>query len=409
MTHLDERAAADLLGPLATEPPGPSLVDVPETMRAGARRRRNRRLAAGAGAFAAVLLAGSALVLLPHPVQRKATVPAVSRSAAPVPRLPSDCAVTRLPTGDVAKAVVHAVDPSGRYVTGRTYPEGRAFGTYPVTVWRDGKLLTTIDFPGSDQSLDAVNSSGDAVGSSFTDEVQFPYVWHDGKLTRLKGGAGSASAISDAGVIVGVLGSRPARWASWDAEPSLLPLPPGTTQGAAVDVDEDGTVLGMAGPPIGPEANDTAYVWLPGGDVRKLPLPPEAGFFHAVGLRNGLVVGSAGFEDDDALTFAGYQYDIASNRMEELPAAAQSPAAVAANGWIVTDGGGRSPAVVVGGDTIGLEHYRPSAGGLTFGEGKPGDEYQIRGISDDGRTIAGSFNPAVGLVNEPLVWRCRLQ
>ncbi|WP_305789852.1 hypothetical protein [Symbioplanes lichenis] len=395
MTSPDERAAADLLGPLATEPPGPSRVDVPETMRAGARRRRNRRRLAAGGAFAAVLLAGGSLLLVPDK-EVKVPVPTASRSVAPAPRLPPSCPVTRLPTGDVKKAVVHAVDSSGRYMTGRTYPDGRAFGTYPVTIWRDGKLLTTVDFPGSDQSLDAINRSGDAVGSSFTGDTPYPYVWHDGTLTQLKGGAGSASAISDAGVIVGVLGTRPARWASWDAEPALLPLPPGTTQGSAVDVDEDGTVLGMVGPPIGPGADDTAYLWLHGGEVRKLPPPPGAGFFAAAALRHGWVVGNAGYADDDSLTWAGYRYDIAKNRMEPLPAAAASPVDVAANGWVATEGGGPDPAVVADGDTMRLAAY---------GAG----DYQIWGISDDGTTVVGSFVPAQDLANEPLVWRCRPQ
>ncbi|MFI5938150.1 hypothetical protein [Actinoplanes sp. NPDC051494] len=412
MTTTDERDAAELLGPLAADPPpGPSRVDVAETMRAGARRRRNRRVSSALAFTAVALVAvggGSwAMASARRDPGRPLVPPAASTAPAPrksvVPRAVS-CEVTRLPTGGIEKAVVSGADPSGRWIVGRTYPT-RKF-SYPLAIWKDSKLVESVEMPGQDQHLYDINSNGDAVGSSFGDsDHETAYAYVGGKLRTLKGGNGTAGVITESGRIggrlnePGALEGRAVVWDSASAEPELVPLPPGTTESGIVGIGEDGTVVFTAGTDDG---RSTGYLWLTDGTIRKLPLPAvdthdlgrkKATSFSPDAINGGWVSGTARYENEQGIYWSGYRYRIADGRTELL-GDVQNPDVIAANGWIAS--GGSTPVLFTGDTVVKLPGY---------GKGSREAGYEIRGISDDGRTVAG-YQSGVGLTNHPLVWRC---
>jgi hypothetical protein len=418
---MNEDEARRLLGPLAGDPPGPSRVDIPRAMAEGRRRRRTRFWATGTAiaALTTTSLAGGTMAVgalnSPGPVP----VPDVSFSARPVPiprmsltappsAKPSvppvaglaGCTVTRLPTDGVDKAIVSGGDPSGRWLVGRLYP--RDFD-YPQVIWKDGRIATRFKMSGADGILRDVNRSGQAVGSDFSGDDQRAWIHTDGKLRRLKGGAGHAEAISDAGVIVGGLGegirSAAARWDSPTTSPVRLKVPAGTTDSTAFDIDDDGTILGeVTSSAIRTKGDQTGYLWLPDGTARPMPLPDvdgvRADLFWPESIRNGWVAGRSVIDSPDgSRRFAWFRYRVATGTYERLPDEAGMPDRVAANGWVL--GTASEPRIYADGGVTKLPRY------------KKGTEYQMASYSDDGLTAAGHMTGVGDIENQPLVWRCR--
>jgi hypothetical protein len=187
--------------------------------------------------------------------------------------------------------------------------------------------------------------------------------------------------------------------------PERLKLPPGATQGSAQDIDGDGTILGM----VGTAQRETAYLWLPDGTGRALPLPPvtlngdpqttkTATSFWSTAIRGGWVTGRAVFETKGSTEFAAYRYNIAENRYELLPTGVRTPAVVAANGWVAS--GDLRPHLATDTGVVAL----PALGKQTADT-----TYEISSISDDGKTITGyDAGPGQGdqTGNDPLVWHC---
>ncbi|RSM56666.1 hypothetical protein DMB66_33785 [Actinoplanes sp. ATCC 53533] len=398
---LDDLDASALLSPLAGEPAGPSRIDVARAMAEGRRRRRTRWWTSGVAVvvLTATSAAGGTLAFSaagrPTPApSRPIASPAPSIAASPAG--PRDCTVTRLPTDGIRKAVVTGGDSSGRWQIGRTYPPGRG-QAQQLVVWKDGELVDEIKIDGSNPSLQDINSRGDVVG--VVDER--PYAYSAGRTTRLAGGAGSAAAINDAGVVVGSLGSgsgnRPVRWSSVTARPQRLPMPAGSSPGVAVDVDEAGNVLGA----IDIEGKEgTGYLWLADGTARLMPMPEmdgrRADLFWPAAIRNGWVVGQGAVGTPNPTALAFFRYQIATNRYERLPTASGVPTRVAANGWVL--GEAELPVITnAAGATTVLPRY-PKAQGR--------QDYLVTSYSDDGLSAAG-YAVGTDLQNQPLLWRCR--
>lgn len=405
--HTDDHDAVILLSPLAGDPPGPSRIDVALAIVEGRRRRRTRWWASGLAVVAvtATTAAGGTLAFSavgrPSPAPpRPIASPLPSVTVAAPPAGPLACRVTRLPTDGVRKALVTGGDPSGRWHVGRTYPPSGG-ASRPLVVWKDGRLADEIRISGEDQTLKDINSLGAAVGFSF-DRGARPYAYRAGKTTRLAGGTGRATAINDAGVIVGALGSdvqtRPVRWSSTAARPENLPMPAGAYSGTATDIDEVGNVLGT----ISMKRTDigTGYLWLADGTTRLMPMPEVGGRrateFWVAAMRNGWVAGRAAVETADGTSFGYFRYRIATNRYEPLPVESGMPARVAANGWVI--GEALTPVIT---DNAGTMTVLP-----TYQQQKGQVDYLISSYSDDGLVVAGY---AVGddLHNLPLLWRCR--
>jgi hypothetical protein len=420
----DDAFAIALLRPLAGEPTSATAADPLRAVREARRRRRHHRVTGTVTASALTAVAVLTGPVAVHTILGSAPEEKTAEHLTSVPPSPtatpsaglSACAVQILPydgTRDGGKkAVVTAGDPSGHYLVGRGYRyDGKP---YPMLIWKDGVLLTTTELPGEDALLRDVNTKGDAVGSAFVGKQERPFVYHNGKVKSLPGVApGSAVALNDAGTIVGNRGAdhpKPVKWTTADAPPTELPLPPGATSGQAVDIDEDGTVLGQ----ITVGGVDKGYLWLPNGTGRPLPMPTVDGKaadgFWPAALRNGWVAGRAVIDIEAPGTvtaegkrgqgqaFRPYRYEIATEHLQELPSDVVIPANVSARGWVT--GSGRGLAVWAGADpAVALP--------LPDKDADVQASYpETSSLSDDGMVVGGYWtNPTSD--NQPLMWRCR--
>lgn len=404
MSDQDDQALR-LLGPLREEPSGQPAYDVRKAMAEGRRRRRVKRWSALASASAVTLVTaggGTAIVTAMRdpepPVVETPPPPAAIAPAAPPKKL--TCTMTKLPTGGIEKALVTAGDPTGRWLAGRIYPPGEEVRT---TVWRDGRMVGGVEMPGADASIEDLNSAGVGVGTSYgaSDRTQ-AYTYRNGTFRRLLGEQPSASAINDAGVIVGGAGPDdkryPVRWASATATPARLPLPPGKTAGSASLIDEDGTIVGVV-----EKDHDagTGHLWLPDGTARTMSLPTvngrKATAFWPESIRNGRIAGRAVFDEENARHFTSMTYDVRTDTYSPVDAAFGADVLIADDGTVL--------GVTATGPTI-----IPASGkGITTLPSTKGKEYDLRSFSSDGRQAAGYSHFATGekVGNEPIVWRCR--
>ena len=386
-------------------------------MAEGRRRRRFRFWATGSAvaALTATSLAGGSLAVgalrtddpIPMPRMTISAMPSMTVSAsAPAPATgPAGCTVTRLPTDGVKKAIVSGGDSSGRYLLGRLYT-GQSGFRYPQVIWKDGRIAGRPQLPGADGTFVDINTDGVAVGSSYQGEEIQGYAFHDGRVTAMKGGRGQASAISNSGVVVGGLGDalelEAARWDSVTAQPVKLKVPAGTRESSAVDIDDDGTILGLVTGKAR-TAEQTGYLWLPDGTAKFMPLPMvkgvQADAFWPESIRNGWIAGRSMKDSDDGSTrsFAWFRYRVATGTYEELPNETGMPDRVAANGWVLATAS--EPRILSdNGVVTKLPRYRG------------GTEYQMRSFSDDG-LVAGGHMLGIGesVENQPLIWRCKLR
>lgn len=391
MSDQDDRAQR-LLSPLREEPAGPPRFDVGRAIIAGRRRRRLRQWSVTAAASVVTLVAVGGGIAAAGGVRSKeeAAPPVTGERTAP-------CPMTVLPTDGIKKALVTGGDPTGRYLAGRIYPPGEGVRT---VIWRDGKMVTRNSMPGSDPSIDDLNSTGIGVGTSFgTAEHPMAFVFRDGRFRGLPGHDPSAAAINDAGLIVGSAGPGSGRYpVSWELSstaPERLPLPAGADTGVARMVDEDGTIVGTVAK--GAEEG-TGFLWRPDGTARAMPMPEvggrKASSFWPESIRHGRVAGRAVFEEKDGTTFTSVVYDVRTNAYRSLATDFGPPALIADDGAVlgVT---GSTPSIVTGDATLDLP--------VDLGK-----EYQVNVFSGDGRVAAGySVTTDEKVSNEPVVWHCR--
>ncbi|WP_143234436.1 hypothetical protein [Paractinoplanes atraurantiacus] len=398
-----------ILRTIPDEPPAPSRIDIPRTMDEGRRRRRARRWSGGVALAAVTAVAaggGTVAVAALRPSSEPAPVVSPSPStvaAAPAPAVPRDCTVKLLPTGDIKKATVSSGDPSGHYLTGRVYPP--KLEVYTV-IWKDGVLQNRPSMPGDDGAWGDINSSGVAVGYSFTKgEEQRAYVSTGSTVTPLRGGRATANAINDAGTIAGTLGDpyegTPATWAAPGANPVRLRLPSGFRTGEAKAIDEDGTVIGTVAKR---NTESTGYLWLPNGKARLMPLPEVEGvkatYFWPESVSSGWVYGRAVRDSPDggSRTFATYRYNIAANEYEELDIPLGPLTLGAANGWVLATTGHFEPIIIAGEKAVPLPFYNKMK------------EYVTSAFSADGKVAAGYTTDTTAsdpVANRPLMWTCR--
>lgn len=412
----------ELLRPLDDEPRRPSTVDVARAIADGRRRRRTRRAAGytGVAVVTALAVGGTSFAgglftndTPRNAATRKAVPPAVTPSK---PAQPTDCAIDRLPVPDrEPMALVSGGDPSGRYLVGRTYPKA---GGYQAVLWHDGKVRKVM-LPGDmEEALPDVNSSGTAVGWSYVpadddaDSGPIPYVFQAGKVSKLPGVLrGSAYAINDAGAIVGEgnggdSADRAMFWPSATAEAVRLPVPAGTKESSARDIDEDGTTIGYVG--------RRPYVWLPDGTHHELPMPTidgePADTATVFSIRNGWVTGFAGNGggavsakirgeklQKGELQEGAVRWNIRTGEVRVFADLNSGANAVNAQGWQAgADEQGR--AVLVADSTVVLpdlvSHLKGALANIA------------NTVSDDGRTVGGQSDDTLGTI-QAVVWHCR--
>lgn len=449
----DDDYLVQLLRLLDDEPSRPTRVDLTRAIADARRRRRVRRVASAGGAVALTVVVVAALPVTfqlihpdfgatDHPGSSAASAsvasPGVGGSAQPlatddpvaspartasappaasaVPvRLapPAACAIEQLPVpGGHPMSLVTGADPSGWFLLGRSYPSGST-GRYSVLVWDNGKA-TRVDVPGDDQSLTDATSTGTAVGRGWGENGPTPYLVRDGRVTRLPvAGTGVAQAINEAGRIAGTRDDRqPVIWPTADSKPVDLALPGPRWRGEAVDIDEDGTVVGVVSADDG--QSEHAQIWLADGTGRLLPEPTvngrRAASFRPLSIRHGWVTGVAGAgvgvgeTAGQGETSTGKEGNVpvrlhlASGRFVGLPTGdGVWPQHGNAQGWVVgSTADGRA--------TLLTDQGALALPGLKDRRGSPSN--LARTVSDDGRTVAGQNDNAKG---EPQAvrWRCR--
>lgn len=371
---------------------------------AAVRRKRRRRWTGSAAAFLAVATVATGMYALqdigrPTPNPTTAAAPSGSPSPA-VAKGPAGCTVSYLPVppGYPKKSLVTGGDPTGRIQLGRVYPRGGA----RAVMWTDG-VPAVIDLPGEDDSLYDVNSSGLAVGSSIEGGRLVAWAYQNGRITRLAGRDAAADAVNERGEIAGSVGEKPVVWRSMTGPPRPLSLPAGTEIGNARDIDDDGTVVGAAGPKYQPNGIDDgrAYAWGPDGVPQTLRLPETAPEGKPTGsaataVRNGWVSGVVTVNLDGGFAIDSAVWNLGTGDAKLTPRLG-SKNAVNARGWLA--GRGIDGLMLVTGSR---EVQLPLPAGASYGRLEDVDT-----LSDDGATVAGEVNPLNDIIHiRALVWHC---
>lgn len=411
--HLDEESARWVLGPLDGEPDTPSGVNIHRAIMEGRRRRRARRVsgyAATAGLTVLVLVGAAAAANgWLSPQASSATFqtsgspePTVSTSAAEPtlrPQAPTRCRISTLPLPDNREiALVTGADPTGRFLLGRTYPHPSASlevgsrGEYHVIVW-DRRRPTIVPLHGIEQVLTDITSTGVAVGNSYDKTGTTAWLYRDGKLSKLPGGAGGeANAINEANAVVGVRNRKPVIWPSVDQAPVELPLPADAIIGFASAIDEDGTVVGSV---AAKGQAERPYVWLPNHIGQTLRLPdrgpqsPRDPKASAYTIRNGWVTGN--------VNKIAVRWDLRTGEPHMFPQFLVQASTVNAYGWQVGAGPTGRALLVSDADPVVLPGLPAQ---------KPGESANIpQTLSDDGRVIGGQADDRTGNIRA-VVWTC---
>lgn len=148
--------------------------------------------------------------------------------------------------GDFPNSSARAINDSGSVVG---IGHGTDFRGRPV-LWRQGRALL---LSASEGMANDVNDRGTVVGAVRDGvRVLHAFRWTDGKLDALPDlGSGSvANAVNAGGDAVGSARDQndndmPVAW--FDGELSLLPIPADRAFGAAVDINDDGDIVGIVG------------------------------------------------------------------------------------------------------------------------------------------------------------------
>ncbi|MEV0788640.1 hypothetical protein [Kribbella sp. NPDC050459] len=206
------------------------------------------------------------------------------------------CRVQRLPQPTLpGESVVTGGDPSGRYLIGARWitPEESA----PL-LWID-RRLHELQTPYEHVLIKDVNTSGTLVGSEWGDGQSRAWRYQDGRFTTLAGlrlgHRTDAVAVNARGDILGVSqdpSTFEAHVVVWPAghpdTPHELATPPGasTRDLYAVDIDDDGTVIGGSHSPT-----TVGYIWPRGGPARVLRGPGGEPYLYTWKIRRGWIAG----------------------------------------------------------------------------------------------------------------------
>jgi uncharacterized membrane protein len=336
------------------------------------------------GWLVAVLTLASLFTPAPARAERDPTVPLGP---------PTACTISRLDEAvDWSQSIVTGVDPTGRYIAGRGYPDDpwSDLTRYPV-IWDRG-VRTPVPLPGVDQVWNDVNSAGVAVGASYDAdswEALTPWVYVDGQVRPLPGiASGAAVAVNERGAIAGNRSDRvPVWWPSAGSDPEKLSLPGNAVGAFADDIDDDGTIVGRY---WGADGYDNAVVWLPDGTFMVLPPPPGYGSgSSALSIRNGWVAGWA----EGPTSMIAVRWHLPSGGVDTFPQFQNTANHANTAGWMV------------GRDWSGAALFASDTGDLTLPglTGQPDDNAWR--MSDDGRVIGGQATDKEGRLRA-VRWDC---
>lgn len=146
-------------------------------------------------------------------------------------------------------------------------------------LYADGEV-TEVPMPGEWQEIADVNSKGVGAGHALVNDAPLPYVWRDGKLTRLLGGQGYAYGVNETGDIVGRTLDKntgmthPTVWRAGTTNPVRLALPKNAVWGTATAIANDGRIIGHVTLSGDNSGNTKPYIWSANGTGKMLPMPP---------------------------------------------------------------------------------------------------------------------------------------
>ncbi|WP_426509581.1 hypothetical protein ACPPVO_02075 [Dactylosporangium sp. McL0621] len=385
-----------------------------DTVRTGAVRRTRRHRALGAGlGIIAVTMAVTAVAMRPGSDDGPTTAAVVAKTS-PTPRgtLPDKCLLHVLATpADGQFSSVTGGDPSGRYLLTRS-SQGAA---KQIRIWT-GDSSRVVAMTGEDATLYDVNTAGTAVGSSFVNDSPTAWLYRNGAVQRLAGDSVSAKAINSGNLVVGLRVSgpgleQPVVWRALDRPAEQLPLPDGALGGRAVDVADDGTIVGVVHLPGG--ANQ-GYVWLPNGEHRQLPPPVVAGrqaaAYWPTSIHGTVIDGTAdvAFDQPKRRAMEPVMFDLTTGTFTAFP---EDLVESVGNGRGIRAGQGDGGAVLSDGrrhvrlDQLATQTGAPT-GVPTDAPTAPNLVPTVVYISDDARTLAGRAADANGLT-KAVVWRCQ--
>jgi hypothetical protein len=240
--------------------------------------------------LAAVLTAGTVAMSLPPD------------SYASAVQVGAACTVAELPRVDGAgQQAVLFVDRTGAYQVGAQFSWDGG-GTYRefLLVWQGGTVRRGPELDTVNADLTAVNSAGVIVGSEQPAGQHHAIVLTYGQFVRLAEPSGAdtnAVAINDAGQVTGGVldGSgrmqHVLRWSA-DGTVSELPTPAGYAYAQAMDIDADGSVLGLVTNDPAMYSDAHLVVWAPNGQAHILPGTDPDAHFWPIGIRQGTVTGT---------------------------------------------------------------------------------------------------------------------
>jgi hypothetical protein len=294
-----------------------------------------------------------------------------------------------------AKCVASPLDgPSGRVYdvdhTGRYAVEVRGDGPKSAVVWKDGHRTATVALPHSEPVALAVNAAGDlALTLADGSKNPAPYAYADGELTPLKDG-GTIADIADDGRIGGAsTADKPVVWESPDADPTQLPLPPGTVHGRVIGFDNDGTVLGAA---LNKDNTRTVFLLWRNGTAHPETLKFPEGYGGSNPTIRGIRGGRIIYSNPPTAVFS---YDITTRQVTKLPPQAAFTQGVGGQG------------TVVGAPTDGVPLWAVIGGkAYEFSTLEGLAQYSLVTVADDGHTMFG--NSWQGRTAHPTKWTCGL-
>jgi hypothetical protein len=218
-------------------------------------------------------------------------------------------------------------DHSGRNLAGEAMTSKGLGGTVTAVQWFDGQLSvvdTAALAPYIGLNVTDVNSNGVVVGNRMVNSSSFhtdAWVYQNGAVSLLPalipGGATTATAINSRGDVVGssqdpAQGGPLTRAVIWPADQpgtvrELVPdlAVPAPVQATAVDVDEDGTVLGFLGQR--PSESQRPYVWPANGPGFALSGPAGTLYPEATAIHGGWVAGTVHVSSG-----GGYSHSVAT-------------------------------------------------------------------------------------------------
>ncbi len=220
------------------------------------------------------------------------TAAPLTAAAQNVPEAARTCAlkILPIPTG-LPSTKVTGMSRDGSVIAYQADPPNTGDPDAPVVrypfLYAGGKV-TKVPMAGEWQEITDVNSKGVGVGHAEVNGTWRPYVWRDGKLTRLLGGRGFAHGINEKGDIVGRLQgplddpnnseTGATVWWAGTTNPVRLPLPKTVGHGTATAIANDGRIVGH----VTVNGLSKPYIWYPNGTGKYLPMPAGVKFADAL-------------------------------------------------------------------------------------------------------------------------------